>query len=150
MRAFREKEGQMGGLTSKKKQEPALLSLVEEKWIEQAFANYFSRGKEILYFCTNSNIKATGELNIRHVYFKLKGKTHISLKAKLVGFSESNPAEFRLPGCETEKAKYYYGFSNLTWVDNIIDLPDLEYYKTGKNLRTDLPGACIIVDPNVD
>lgn len=34
---------------------PALLALVEEKWIDQA-SICFNSGREVVYFCTNSNI----------------------------------------------------------------------------------------------
>lgn len=138
----------MKGKNNKGEKYPAILSLVEKNWIRQAFDDYFSKGKTILYFCTDSNcIKPAGSLNIKHVYFKLKGEISISLKADFVGFTERNPREFRLPGCENEIAKYYYGFKIPIWLKSPFALSDLKYFKSGKNLRPDVPGACIIIDP---
>jgi hypothetical protein len=127
---------------------PAILAIVQEEWIRLAFDNYFSNNKDTLYFSTDSNgIKPAESLAIKHVYFKLKGKTYISLKADFVDFTESNPSEFRLPGSENGQAKYYYGFKMPTWLKNPLNLIDLKHFKSGKNVRTDIPGATIIVDP---
>ena len=130
------------------KKNPAILSLVEEKWIQQAFDDYFREGQTTLYFCTNSNsIKPADSLDIKHVYFKLKGETFISLRAAFVEFTDDNPSRFRLPGCENEVAKYYYGFKMPVWLKDRIDLSDLKYFNSEKYLRPDVPGTCIIIDP---
>ncbi len=127
---------------------PAILSLVEKKWIDQAFDDYFSKGKTVLYFGTNSKgIKPADSLNVKYIYFKLKGETSISLRADFVDFTDDNPSKFRLPGYENEMAKYYYGFKKPLWLENRLNLSDLKYFKSGKGLRPDVPGACIIMDP---
>jgi hypothetical protein len=128
---------------------PAILSLVEERWIQQAFDQYFSKGRTVLYFCTNSaHLKSASDLNnIKNVYFKLKGYSCISLKADYVNITEDNPSNFRLPGYEHETARYYYGFKMPVWLENRIDLCDLQRYTSEKQLRPDVPGACIIIDP---
>ena len=133
----------------KVEKKPALLALVEEKWIDQA-SICFNSGREIVYFCTNSNIKAVSSMGIKNVYFKIKGKKYIGYKADLVGFKDKNPKELRLPGRENETAKYYYGYKNLRILNDIVNLTDLGYFKSGVKLRTDVPGACIISDPQVE
>ena len=108
--------------------EPAILSLIEERWIHQALNNYFSKGRDILYFSSNSvGIKPAASLNIKHVYFKLKGTPYISWKANFVGFTERIPSEFRLPGYENELAKYYYGFNRPERLESYVHLTDLKY-----------------------
>lgn len=129
---------------------PALLGLVEEKWIEQAFAYFKNSGKEKLYFCTNSAMGAANSPDIKSVYFKLKGRTELSLKADWIELLEDNPRDYRLPGSEDDFGKYYYGYKNLRWLKNPVNLVDVKRYKSGKNLRTDVPGACIIVDPQIE
>ncbi|MCX5726897.1 MAG: endonuclease NucS [Candidatus Saganbacteria bacterium] len=129
---------------------PALLGLVEEKWIEQAFAHFKNSEKEKLYFRTNSAIGAANSPDIKSVYFKLKGRIELSLKADWVELLEDNPRDYRLPGSEDDLGKYYYGYKNLRWLKNPINLVDVKRYKSGKNLRTDVPGACIIVDPQME
>lgn len=131
-------------------QNPALLSLVQGQWIEQAIDYFKKSGKEKLYFYTNSGIGLAGSEDLRSVYFKLKGKTELSLKADWVELLQKNPVNFRLPGYEKETGRYYYGFKNLRWLKTPIPLTSLKHYKSGKSLRTDIPGACLIVDPNAD
>ena len=129
---------------------PALLGLVEEKWIDQAFAYFKNSGKEKLYFRTNSAIGAASSPDVKSVYFKLKGRTELSLKADWVELLEDNPRECRLPGSEDDLGKYYYGYKNLRWLKTPVNLVDVKYYKSGKSLRTDVPGACIIADPQTE
>jgi len=129
---------------------PALLGLVEERWIEQAFAYFKNSEKQKLYFRTNAAIGAAKSPEIKSAYFKLKGKTKLSLKADWVELLEDNPREYRLPGSEDDRGKYYYGYKNLRWLKNSVNLADVKYYKSGKNLRTDVPGACIIADPQIE
>ena len=125
---------------------PALFIPVEGKWIEQTF-QYFSEGREMLYFYTNANIGWAKSLNIKNVYFKCKGTATISAKADLMDITEHNQVDYRLLGFESDMGKYYYGFNNLQNLEQPINIVDLKYYKTGNNLRVDIPGACIIVDP---
>jgi len=127
----------------------ALLALVEKKWIEMA-VEYFKANKKIFYFYTNSGKKNVALSNAKYVYFKLTGETCISLKAKLVDIITDNPRKFRLPGCENEIGKYYYGFEKLKWLKVSVDLNDLQHFKSLENLRHDIPGACVIVDPSFE
>ena len=58
--------------------------------------------------------------------------------------------EYRLRGKDSWTGEYYYGFKNLRWLNNQIELKNLEYFESRKNLRNDVPGACIIKDPIVE
>lgn len=89
-------------------------------------------------------------LPIKSIYFKIKGSKEIAVKADFLELAEENPASFRLPGSETKTGKYYYGYKNLRELKRVVDLIDLKYFKSQKNLRTDVPGSCIIIDPNVE
>lgn len=128
---------------------PALFVPVESRWINQAF-DYFKTGKEKLYFYTNSNIGTAISLGIKNIYFKLKGTTEISVKADFIEILEDNPVAFRLPGAEERTGKYYYGYKNLRLLTNKVNLIDLKYFTTENNLKIDIPGACIIIDPKVE
>lgn len=139
------KKGLSGGTET-----PALLALVEEKWIEQAFDYFKNTGKNKLYFLTNSGIGSLSDLKARQVYFKLKGKTDISLKADFIELLDKNPSQHRLPGYETENGKYYYGYKNLRWLSSPVKLVDLKHFKSRQSLRADVPGACVIIDPVVE
>ena len=130
-------------------EKPALFIPVLSQWIDEAF-EYFKEGKDILFFYTNSNIGKIQYLSADKVYFKCKGESTISAVADLVELKTENPVKFRLRGSESDTGKYYYGFRNLKWLDSPVELQDLEYYESGKNLRNDVPGACIIKDPNVN
>jgi hypothetical protein len=129
---------------------PAILSIVEKFWIEQAFL-YFDEGKDILYFVSDSTqLGPVNSLNIKHVYFKPIGQLYINAIANFVDFTLNNPSQFRLPGSEDATGKYYYGFTRLEWIKPPLypyDLTDLKYFKSNKNLRTDVMGAPIIIDP---
>jgi len=126
---------------------PALLSLVEEKWIEQAF-ECFSKGQEKIYFFTDAPIGKAASIGTRRVYFKFTGKKDsIRLRADLVEITDRNPKKDRLPGCENDVGKYYYGFKNFKWLKIPMELEELQYFSTGRNIPRDLPGACIIIDP---
>lgn len=131
------------GIEGKK---PALLSLVNEKWIDQAF-ECFSKGREKIYFFTDASIGNANSSNIRYVYFKYTGRQYISLRADFIGVTDRNPKEHRLPGYENETGKYYYGFKNFKWLKIPLELEELKYFSTGRNVPRDLPGACIIADP---
>lgn len=126
---------------------PALLSLVEEKWIEQAF-ECFSKGQKKIYFVTDAPIGKGIAIGIKHVYFKFTGKKDsISLRADLIEITDRNPKKYRLFGCENDEGKYYYGFKNFKWLKIPLELEELQYFTTGRNLPRDLPGACIVIDP---
>lgn len=129
--------------------QPALFIPVQGKWISGAF-EYFKEGRDRLYFYTDSYIGQATDLGIKNVYFKLKGGNFISAKADFIDILESNPAEYRLPGPKAVGKRYYYGYRNLKWLLNKVGLSDLKYFKTGTNLRNDIPGACIIIDPQVE
>jgi len=131
----------------------ALLALVNQKWIEAAF-NYFRTGKTKLYFKTDSPIKKAINEDIAKVYFKLTarpaGKVEISHMANLIEVTDKNPHRYRLPGCESETGKYYYGFNNLKKLNIPLKLEEMERYSTGKRLLRTLPGACLIANPKPD
>lgn len=129
---------------------PALLSLIDEKWIEQAF-ECFSKGRDKIYFFTDAPIGRATSMNIKNVYFKFTGKKDsVSLRADFIDVIDKNPKENRLPGCENNEGKYYYGFKNFKWLKMPLELEELRYFTTGRNLPRDLPGACIIVDPEAE
>ena len=127
---------------------PALFVPVKGKWISEAF-EYFNEGKSKLYFYTDANIGQVTDLGVKNVYFKLKGENFISAKADFIDILEYNPDEYRLPDTKAS-GKYYYGYRNLRWLFNKVALTDLQYFRTGNNLRNDIPGACIIMDPEVE
>ena len=127
---------------------PALFVPVERHWINEAF-DYFNKGKEKVYFTTSSGIGAAAQLSIEHVYFKLKGDKTVSAIADFIDLTTDNPVDFRLRGSEGQTGKYYYGYKNLKWLKNPIDLLELKYFESQKNLRIDVPGACIILDPGL-
>lgn len=127
---------------------PALFVPLERKSIEQAF-DYFSKGIEKLYFYTNSGISAAASLVIKNVYFKLKGDKEITVKADFVDLVEELPNEYSLRGAYPQ-AKYFYGYKNLRWLKNPVSLIDLKYFKSERNLRADVPGARIILDPGIE
>lgn len=127
---------------------PALFVPILKQWIDEAFV-FFSEGKEKLYFFTNSGIGTAGSLGIKSVYFKLKGDREITAKADFIDLLEENPDAYRLPGAKAQ-GKYFYGYKNLRWLKKAVSLIDLKYFKSEKNLRTDVPGACIILDPGVE
>lgn len=126
---------------------PALFAPVNSKWIDGAF-DYFKNGNEVLYFYSNANLGKAIDLNLSSVYFKLTGQNFVSVVADFVELTEENPKSFRVKGAENDEGKYYYGFKNLRWLTDTIDIDHLEYFSTGNNLRNDVPGACIIKNPD--
>lgn len=128
---------------------PALFVPLERKWIERAF-DYFNERREKVYFYTNSGIGAAASLGIKSVYFKLKGDREITVKADFIDLITEYPKGYRLSGSDLLSGKYYYGYKNLRWLKRPVSLIDLKYFKSEKNLRTDVPGACVILDPGVE
>lgn len=124
---------------------PALFVPVEGKWIDKAF-EYFKE-KSPLYFYTDSHIGRLKNLNIRKMFFKRKGDKFVSAVAEFVNITIENPINHRLKENENVKGKYYYGFKNLKLIKHPIKLDNLKYFKSGKKLRNDTPGACIIKEP---
>jgi hypothetical protein len=130
---------------------PALLAIVERKWIDKAQEEYFPSGQDLLYFSTNSNaIANAGNLSIKNVYFKLKGTTCLTFKADFIDLVTENPRILRLSGSEDELAKYYYGFRNIRPLSDMCKLSSLFRYGSHKQVRNDTPGSCIIIDPEID
>jgi hypothetical protein len=128
----------------------ALLAPVNKYWIEKAFAD-FERGKKKLRFGTDSShlVHALDHKgDIHRVYFKATGENDISASARFVSIDAENPAEDRLTGsAETSElwyAKYYYGFCDLERTEPPIPLASLRRYPSGKALRNDAPGACLV------
>jgi hypothetical protein len=60
---------------------PALLALVEPKWLDEAFAE-FKSGKREISFGTGAEIAQAAELQIKNVYFKTTGTTTVVAKAR--------------------------------------------------------------------
>lgn len=133
---------------SDSKGKAALFSPVQGQWINEAF-EYFKKGKDVLFFYTSSNIGKIQYLPVEKVYFKCKGENTISVVADFVELKTKNPINYRLRGRESGAGKYYYGFKDLRWLRSPLELWNLEYYESGNNLRNDVPGACIIKDPNI-
>jgi len=127
---------------SSRMRSPALLSLVDLKWLEQAF-DVFKSGIPEIYFGTNSTIGQGSKLPIRYAYFKVTNTTKVVAKAKLVAITQENPKDKRLPGSGPEPYQFYYGFRELTWLPP-IPLSSLRYFNTGTTVPNDVPGACII------
>lgn len=134
----------------------ALFAPVEGKWLIKA-REYFSTGKDFLYFFTRSRQifgAAKVKLDIRHVYFKKKGETVVTTRGDFKHFIDKAPApDERLPGGEADeywssaKGKFFcYAFSDLVSIAP-IPLSELQYYGTKTILRNDVPGACIIKEP---
>jgi hypothetical protein len=122
--------------------EAALFIPVEKKSIDKAFEYLAEKGHDRIYFYTNSSIGKLSDLSVDHVYFKLKGEKVVSLRSDFIELVTENPSDRRLPA-----AKYYYAYRNLQWLDQPIELPNIKYFKSGKALRNDVPGACIVLDP---
>ena len=72
------------------------------------------------------------------------------MRSDFIEIIDKNPKKFRLPGCENEEGKYYYGFKNFKYIKIPLELEDLEYFTTGGKVPRDLPGSCIIKDSEVE
>lgn len=122
---------------------PALLALVEPKWLDEAFAE-FKSGKREISFGTGAEIGQASELPIKNVYFKTTGTTTVVSKATFTELTTVNPVAKRLTSSKTHTTvyKYYYGFCELTWLAP-TPLSSLRFF-TGTPVPNDVPGACII------
>lgn len=129
----------VGGATA------ALFAPVEGKWLDAA-GKYFADGKDLLFFYTNASIGQAAELDMRYVYFKRKGETHVAARGDFVRVTTENQLQNRLPGHSDNRGRFYYGFRNLTTVEP-IPLSDLRFYNTDRALPNDVPGARIIKEP---
>jgi hypothetical protein len=134
---------------------PALFIPIHGRWIDEALS-FFENGNKLLYFMTDAGIGRAFDLPINSVYFKLKGTIKIAFKAEFDGLETINPREYRLKGDEAHTGKYYYGFKNLKVLKEQTDLCELrrlvtsgKKLKMGEFMRNDVPGACIILDPEV-
>lgn len=125
----------------------ALLVPTQAKWLEAAF-NHFRSGEPELYFVTNASIGQAANLPLRQVYFKVRGENFVSAQAAFIDISTDNPASKRLRGIENATGRYYYGFRDLRRMTVAVNLTDLRYFSTGKALRNDVPGACLIQEPD--
>lgn len=134
----------------------ALFAPVEGKWLTSA-REYFSTGKDLLYFFTRSrqiSAAAETELDIRHVYFKRKGQNAVTMRGDFKHLiDKAPPPDRRLSGGKADeywlnaKGKFFcYAFCNLVSIPP-IPLSELRYYGTQTFLRNDVPGACIIKEP---
>ncbi len=129
---------------------PALLAIVEAKWLEQAL-DEFSQGKEVIFFGANSRGVGPGlRMGVQNVYFKISKQEpyEIVAAAKLVGITKENFSDKRLTGSENNSSwKYYYGFGKISRLSAPVALSELRYFSTGNAIRNDVPGACLIKDP---
>ncbi len=126
--------------------EAALFVPIQGKWLDAAF-NFFQSGEEELYLVTNAHIGQAANPPVRHVYFKVTGDLFVSARASFIEVRRDNPTTKRLPGNEAMTGRYYYGIRSLKRLIPPIKLGDLRYFRTGKPLRNNVPGACIIQDP---
>lgn len=125
----------------------AIFCPVEGTWVKKAIKE-FREGKERVFFGSNSAQLNPGlRTPISRVFFKIKGETRIRYHAVSAGLLTENPREHRLPGSEHQSWKYYIGFEHIEPLSPPLLITDLAYRGTGKNLRTDAPGACIVLDP---
>jgi hypothetical protein len=126
------------------KKSPALLALVDRKWLTQAFDEMIS-GKQEIYFRTDSSQMGQSlGLPIKNVYFKLTGKTQVVAKADFIEVTKENPREKRLTGGQDDQGKFYHGFRGIALLTQPIPLSSLRFFSTGTGVPNDLPGACII------
>ena len=133
-----------------KRHVPALFAPIHKEWILQAM-DELSAGAVKRFFSTGSRAVAPAkDANICSIYFKIKCENFISAKADFIEITEHNPREFRIRGNENILGKYYYGFRNLRWLKDKRDLVSLKRHGSEAALRNDVPGACMIVDPQIE
>lgn len=129
---------------------PALFAPIHKEWILQAM-DELSAGAVKRFFSTNSRTVAPAkDANIYSIYFKIKYENFISAKADFIEITEHNPRGFRLRDNENNPGKYYYGFRNLRWLKDKRDLASLKRYGSEIALLNTVPGACMIVDPQIE
>jgi hypothetical protein len=121
---------------------PALLALVEPKWLEQAFRELIN-GKPAIAFRTDAQIGNADGLPIKNVYFKVTGKPEVVARADFIKVTTDNPREKRLTGHQDDEGKFYYVFRTLTSLPP-TSLSLLRFFKTGTTVPNEQPGACII------
>ena len=127
----------------------AIFCPVEGTWVKKAISE-FREGKTKVFFGSNcAQLNPGLRAPISRVFFKIKGETRIRYHAISAGLLTENPREYRLSGSEDQSWKYYIGFEKIEALDPPILITDLAYRGTGKSLRTDAPGACIVWDPGV-
>jgi hypothetical protein len=131
---------------------PALFAPVQEGWIKKAFKD-FECGKGKLRFASNSpqlRDALEPERPINNVYFKATGNNEICARARFLSIDKGPPEGDRLTGSNKNdvlwEARYYYGFCDLSSINNPIPLSALRRYPSKKQLRNDVPGACLIFD----
>lgn len=130
---------------------PAILSLVEEKWLNQA-NKQLQGGREEIYLGTNSRGLGPAiqfsEGRLKRIYFKVKGKAQVVASAEFTGITTYNVPEKRLDWLESDNGwNYYYGFRRLRYLPVPLLLSHLKYFTTGGTIPNDVPGPCLIQDP---
>jgi hypothetical protein len=122
---------------------PALLSLVETKWLQLA-EQQFQNGQQAVFFVFNTELGLHPQVpRPHHVYFKTSGGVSITARAEFVDITDQNPRTERLPGSEDELGKYYFGFRNLEWIEPIT-LNSVQFYRTGNIVPNSHPGTCLV------
>jgi hypothetical protein len=128
----------------------ALFALVKELWLQEAFAYFESGNKELRFSANSPHLGPALELKIDNVYFKVSGRNEVIARAQFLSLETEDPDRSRLPGyderSELWKARFYYGFCDLSWTKSPIPVTSLCRYPSGKLLRNDVPGACVIYD----
>ena len=129
----------------------ALFVPIEEKWIESAM-DFFKKGNRKLYYSTNANIASIVKHAPKHIYFKISGNTEVKFIADFIdlvpGKLPPQYYQYTLEGKDIlHDYKFSYGFSNLCRLKEFVQVADLKYFTNGNNLRNDVPGARIIIDP---
>jgi hypothetical protein len=126
---------------------PALLAVVEQASLNGAF-EAFKNGRTSLLLGVGTALAKASNMPISTVYFKSKvrpGETPaIVAKAKLLEITDVNRPQERLAGFENELWKFYYSFKDLSRLSEPIPLSSLRRYPSGKTLRNDAPGTCLV------
>jgi hypothetical protein len=126
---------------------PALLAIVKQKWIDQAFQE-FAGGKDVICFGTNSPA-VTRAISIKpsRVYFKPIGSVGIYAVADCVGVTTENIIACRLRGSEHSERSFYYGFRNLIRLKDRLPIGALRHFGNRLTVSKFVQGACLVVDP---
>jgi hypothetical protein len=121
---------------------PALLALVEPKFLTQAFDELIN-GKREIYFGTDAQIGQAAGLPIRKVYFKPTGQNQVVAVADFIEGTTKTPLKKRLTGHPDYEWKFYYGFRGIA---SLLPIPlsSLRFFNTRTPVPDQQPGACII------
>ena len=126
---------------------PALLALVEQAWIEQAFKD-FRDGADVVYFGTDSTrVGPARKISPSYVYFKPNGRNEATARARFVALSEETVVGKHVSGNGDRQWRFYYGFTDLVQLKSPVAIESMRYYSTNNTLRNDVASSCLIVAP---